>query len=101
SVFGGDGGGGVLRVIGDWLKSQWPDAGLARLGGEDFGAVLAINDIEEARDKAEALRAGLETLMPVVNSRNQQVSASVGASFVQEDSRSSLTFVTKSSLCCK
>jgi len=90
----------LLRVIGDWLKGQCPDAGLARISGEDFGVLQTVNDIEDARDKAESLRAGLEVLMPVVNSRNQQVSASIGVSFVQEDSRSSQTIVTKALECC-
>lgn len=90
----------MLRLVGAFLKAQCPDAHLARISGEDFAALLHVNDADEAHDKAEALRVGLEKLMPVVNSRNIQITASIGVSLVQEDSRSSQTIVTKALECC-
>lgn len=90
----------LLRVIGDWFRKQCTGAGLARISGEDFGILMPVNDADEAREKAEVLRAGLEKLMPVVNSRNQQITGSIGVSFAQEDSRSSQTIVTKALDCC-
>ncbi len=96
-----DGADELLRLIGEHLKSQVADdAHLARISGEDFGILMSANDVDEATEQADKIRVSTEKLLPMVNSRNIQVTCSVGVSFAREDSRSSQSIVTKALECC-
>ncbi|MDF1782454.1 MAG: EAL domain-containing protein [Alcanivoracaceae bacterium] len=91
----------LLKMIGGFLTENAGEGSLlARISGEDFGILTSAHDIDEATEVAEALRAGLEKMLPTVNSRSLHITASVGVSFAQEESRSSQTIVAKALECC-
>lgn len=96
-----DGADEMLRLVGEFLTANAGEgAQLARISGEDLGVLKAVVDLDDAAELAERLRAGLEKLLPVVNSRTLHITASVGVSFAQEDTRSSQAIVAKALECC-
>jgi diguanylate cyclase (GGDEF)-like protein/PAS domain S-box-containing protein len=90
----------LLRVVADWLRGALGDGKLARADGVDFAVLKPVNDIDEAAGLAEQLRAGIEALMPEVDSRTAHITASIGAAFAREDARSSQDILTKALKCC-
>lgn len=90
----------VLRAVADWLQGHCADARLARVDGEDFALLKPVNDLDEAAELAEAVRAGIETLMPEVDSRTAHVTTSIGVAFAREDARSSQQILTRALTCC-
>ncbi|MBQ0754539.1 MAG: EAL domain-containing protein [Gammaproteobacteria bacterium] len=96
-----DGADEMLKLVGEYLAASAGEGShLARISGEDLGILKSVADLDEASDLAEVLRAGIEKLMPLVSSRTLHITASVGVSFAQEDSRSSQSIVTKALECC-
>ncbi len=100
SSLGMEGADDVLRAVADWLREHCAGGKLARVDGEDFALLKPVNDLDEAGQLAEELRAGIETLMPEVASRTAHVTASLGLAFAREDARSSQDILTKALKCC-
>lgn len=96
-----DGADELLKLVGNYLAaSAGEGAQLARISGEDLGILKSVGDLDEAGELAEVLREGVEKLLPLVSSRTLHITASIGVSFAQEDSRSSQSIVAKSLECC-
>lgn len=101
TTVGIDGADELLHTVADFLREQMgPERVLSRVGGEDFAILLQVKDLDEARERAEALRKGIAELMPEVGSRTLQLSASIGVAFAREDSRGSQAVMTKALECC-
>lgn len=91
----------LLKTISEYLRNSCgEDVAISRVGGEDFAILYPVSDIEEAGEQAEKWRQGIAELMPEINARTVQVTASIGVAFAREDSRSSQTVVTKALECC-
>ncbi|EKF75960.1 hypothetical protein A11A3_00660 [Alcanivorax hongdengensis A-11-3] len=101
SSLGMEGADEVLKAVARWLQEHCrEEAKLARVDGEDYAVLLPVDDTDAAAEEAEALRAGIQTLMPEVAAKTVQVTASVGVSFAREDARSSQDILTTALKCC-
>lgn len=101
SAVGIEGGDELLRLIAAGVREViGEDAPLARVVGEDFAILVSANEPEDIEPLTEKLRVAIEKMMPEVQSRTLQVTASIGVAFAREDSRNSQTIITKSLECC-
>ncbi len=77
----------VLRQFARLLREQLRPADCSgRLGGEEFAAVLAGVDLDNAMRIAERLRQRLQHLPLAINDQNLQVTVSIGVHFVESAS---------------
>lgn len=91
----------ALTLIGGCLRRRLGEkVPMARVGDEDFAMLVPVSEREEAAGIAEQLRADVEALMPPVQGRTLQMTASVGVAFVQEDSRNGQGVITRALDCC-
>jgi len=96
-----DGADSVLKQIAGLLQDiALEGAPIARIGGEDFAILQPVTDREEAEEFATKIRVALEKMMPVAASRTLQITASIGVSFVRDDTRSAQSVVNKALECC-
>jgi diguanylate cyclase (GGDEF)-like protein/PAS domain S-box-containing protein len=101
TTVGIDGADQLLHTVADFLREQMgSDTIMSRVGGEDFAVLLQVKDLDEAQERADALRKGVAELMPEVGSRTLRLSASIGVAFAREDSRGSQAVMTKALECC-
>ena len=91
----------LLRSVAACMRqTMGDDVVLARVGDEEFAALIRVSDPEEAAPQAEKLRKAIEDLMPEIKARTLQISASIGVAFAREDSRGSQAIMTKALECC-
>ncbi len=77
--FGHKAGDLMLKAIGEMLRAQTRQADVAcRYGGEEFVVVMADAKLEEAADRAEGLRASVESLRVSYEYRELRATVSVG-----------------------
>lgn len=96
-----DGADEMLKLVAKYLQANTgEDAQIARISGEDLAVLKRVHDLDEVQEMAENLRDDLEKLAPLVNSRSIHITASIGVSFAQEDSRSSQSILAKALECC-
>jgi len=78
-TYGHDAGDAVLQKVGIFLKTHTRGHDVAcRYGGEEFLLVMADAPLEVARQRAEALREGIQSLEIVHKSQSIAVTASLG-----------------------
>jgi diguanylate cyclase (GGDEF)-like protein len=69
----------VLVTVTELLQSQLRGGDLlARMGGDEFAALMEVTDVEGARVAAERLRAAVEDFVLTVDGREFRVSISIG-----------------------
>lgn len=100
ATLGIDGSDELLGTVAMALEKYSGEHPLARISGEDFAFIRPVEDMDEAGQLAEKIRADFEKMMPAVRSRTVKLTASVGVAFVREDSHSNQAVLTKALECC-
>ncbi|SCX83817.1 GGDEF domain-containing protein [Microvirga guangxiensis] len=77
--YGHEAGDRVLTMFGTILANHLPHKSFGRLGGEEFAAILPIG-MEEATDRAEAVRSAFSKAGKAMLGPHAQVTVSVGCS---------------------
>lgn len=78
-TYGHAAGDQVLRAVAQRLKAGLRETDLCgRLGGEEFGVLLAGTDMSEALQIAEKLRLAVQATEVAINDRTLRVTISVG-----------------------
>jgi diguanylate cyclase (GGDEF)-like protein/PAS domain S-box-containing protein len=76
---GPSGGDGVLRAAADALRNLLPpETPAARFGGDSFGVCLPVLDVQQARQVAEDVLAGLRTRVTPEGGRRLPITGSCG-----------------------
>ena len=76
----------VIKSFADTLKVHTSDTDIfARIGGEEFVMVLPFSDINDAKNRAESLRAKIEQLIINISSKKLHTTASFGVAQLKEE----------------
>ncbi len=94
-------GDAMLRRIGPPLEAVLgPDALLARLGGDEFSVFLRSTDMRHALEVAENIRATIETIDFLWETRRFKVTASIGLAHSSDFTGSSEEMMSRADMAC-
>ncbi|MBE0364485.1 hypothetical protein PULV_a2832 [Pseudoalteromonas ulvae UL12] len=76
--YGHDAGDDVLKGLADFFKQHFPEALVARLGGEEFAIFFANHTYQEAQQQLEIFRSEVDKHSPTFSQDNIHFTLSVG-----------------------